>query len=478
MAEAELDEAILIRDIDRGSHYIRDWSGEADGNPSFVARPRTVDEVVALVRHCAANGIAIVPQGGHTGLVEGAAARTERPHAILSLERMNAIREIDALNFSVVVEAGCVLEALHEAVSAEDLMFPLSLGAKGSCQIGGNVATNAGGINVLRYGMMRDLVLGLEVVLPDGRVWNGLKKLRKDNTGYDLKQLFLGSEGTLGIVTAATLKLYPRPSHVETLFLAVETAEIAIRLFAAARRQLADLLSAFELISDKSVAMAMTVPDIANPLDTPAPHYVLLEAASSGPLDLEALVGGFVESAFEDGLILDGVRASSATQARKIWAIREAVVEAQARHGTHLRSDVSVPISAVAAFIDAVEAELASTAAGGIVLTYGHIGDGNLHFVVVPPDDLLGDARQRMIKASEAAIFAAVDRFEGSISAEHGIGRRKLDAFAARVAATQLDLLRTIKSGLDPANLMNPGAILDGSRSHPAPRLEGAGRRR
>ncbi|ODT22911.1 MAG: FAD-binding protein [Kaistia sp. SCN 65-12] len=460
-AEAELDEAILIRDIDRGSHYIRDWSGEADGNPAFVARPRNVDEVVQLVRHCAANGIAIVPQGGHTGLVEAAAARTEGPHAIISLERMNAVREIDPLNFSVVVEAGCVLEALHEAVSAEDLLFPLSLGAKGSCQIGGNVATNAGGINVLRYGMMRDLVLGLEVVLPDGRVWNGLKKLRKDNTGYDLKQLFLGSEGTLGIVTAATLKLFPKPARVETLFLAVESAAAAIRLFAAARRELADLLSAFELISDKSVAMAMTMPDIVNPLDTAAPHYVLLEAASSGPLDLEALVGGFVETAFEAEMILDGVRASSATQAQKIWAIREAVVEAQVRHGSHLRSDVSVAISAVARFIEQVEAELAVTAAGGIVLTYGHIGDGNLHFVVVPPDDLQGDARQRMIKASEAALFAVVDRFEGSISAEHGIGRRKHEAFAARVPATQLDLLRAVKAGLDPANLMNPGAIFD-----------------
>jgi FAD/FMN-containing dehydrogenase len=460
-AATALDETILIRDIDRGSHYIRDWSGEADGNPIFVARPRNVEEVAALVRHCMANGIAIVPQGGHTGLVEGAAARTDEPHAIISLERMNAIREIDPLNFSVIVEAGCVLEALHEAVAAEDLLFPLSLGAKGSCQIGGNVATNAGGINVLRYGMMRDLVLGLEVVLPDGRIWNGLKKLRKDNTGYDLKQLFLGSEGTLGIVTAATLKLYPKPRCVETLFLAVDSVEAAIRLFAAARRQLADLLSAFELISDKSVAMALTMPDVTNPLEGQAPHYVLLEAASSGPLDLEALVGGFVETAFEAGMILDGVRASSASQAQKIWAIREAVVEAQIRHGSHLRTDVSVPISSVAAFIDEVEAALEGIVGGGIVLTYGHVGDGNMHFVVVPAGDLQGDARHQMIKASEAAIFAVVDRFGGSISAEHGIGRRKHDAFAARVPAAQLDLLRTIKAGLDPANLMNPGAIFD-----------------
>ena len=460
-AEAVLDEAILIRDVDPGSHYIRDWTGEADGNPSFIARPRNLDDVVELVRYCGAHGLAIVPQGGHTGLVEAASARIEGGHVLVSLERMNRIRTIDPLNFSVEVEAGCVLETLHQAVEAEDLMFPLSLGAKGSCQIGGNVATNAGGINVLRYGMMRDLVLGLEVVLPDGRVWNGLKTLRKDNTGYDLKQLFLGSEGTLGIVTAATLKLFPRPSRVETIFLAVESAADAIRLFAAARRYLADLLSAFELISNRSVEMAMTMPDVGNPLGTDAPYYVLLEASSSGPLDLEALVGGFLEHALEEGMILDGVRASSATQAQKIWAIREGVVEAQAKHGTHLRTDVSVPISRVAAFIDEVEAALAISAAGGVVLTYGHIGDGNMHFVVVPPAAMQGAARQAWIKASEAAIFAVVDRFDGSISAEHGIGRTKRRAFEARASATQLDLLRTLKSGIDPDNRMNPGAIFD-----------------
>jgi len=457
-----LDETMLVRDVDRGSHYIRDWTGEADGNPSFVARPRHVDEVVELVRYCAANGLAIVPQGGHTGLVEGASARTEGPHVVVSLERMNRIRTVDPLNFSVEVEAGCILETLHQAVEAEDLMFPLSLGAKGSCQIGGNVATNAGGINVLRYGMMRDLVLGLEVVLPDGRVWNGLKTLRKDNTGYDLKQLFLGSEGTLGIVTAATLKLFPRPSNVETMFLAVESATDAIRLFAAARRQLADLLSAFELISDRSVDLAMSMPDIANPLGTDAPYYVLLEASSSGPLDLEALVGVFLEFALEEGMILDGVRAASVAQAQKIWAIREGVVEAQVKHGTYLRTDVSVPISKVALCIDEVEAELAAAVPDGVVLTYGHIGDGNMHFVVMPPRDMVeGPARHNWIKASEAVIFEVVDRFGGSISAEHGIGRAKREAFEARASATQLDLLRILKSGIDPANRMNPGAIFE-----------------
>jgi FAD/FMN-containing dehydrogenase len=461
MTEAMLDETILIRDVDRGSHYIRDWTGEADGNPSFVARPRNVEEVVELVRYCAQNGLAIVPQGGHTGLVEGASARIEGGHVLVSLERMNRIRTIDPLNFSVEVEAGCVLEVLHQAVEAEDLMFPLSLGAKGSCQIGGNVATNAGGINVLRYGMMRDLVLGLEVVLPDGRVWNGLKTLRKDNTGYDLKQLFLGSEGTLGIITAATLKLFPRPSHIETMFLAVSTATDAIRLFAAARRHLADLLSAFELISDRSVDLAMTMPDISNPLGG-APYYVLLEASSSGPLDLEALVGGFLEFALEEGMILDGVRASSVTQAQKIWAIREGVVEAQVKHGTYLRTDVSVPISSVAVCIDEVEAALAAAVADGVVLTYGHIGDGNMHFVVMPPREMAeGPARHSWIKASEGVIFEVVDRLGGSISAEHGIGRVKRSAFEKRASPMQMDLLRTIKSAIDPANRMNPGAIFE-----------------
>jgi FAD/FMN-containing dehydrogenase len=460
--ETTLDETMLIRDVDRGSHYIRDWTGEAEGNPSFVARPRSVAEVVDLVRYCAEKGFAIVPQGGHTGLVEGASARIEGGHVLVSLERMNRIRAIDPLNFSVEVEAGCVLEVLHQAVEAEDLMFPLSLGAKGSCQIGGNVATNAGGINVLRYGMMRDLVLGLEVVLPDGRVWNGLKTLRKDNTGYDLKQLFLGSEGTLGIVTAATLKLFPRPSSIETMFLAVSSASDAIRLFAAARRHLADLLSAFELISDRSVELARTMPDISNPLGTGAPYYVLLEASSSGPLDLETLVGGFLEFAMEEEMVLDGVRASSVTQAQKIWAIREGVVEAQVKHGTYLRTDVSVPISQVAACIDDVEAALAETVADGVVLTYGHIGDGNMHFVVMPPRDMPeGPDRRSWIKASEAVIFEVVDRLGGSISAEHGIGRAKRAAFEKRASATQMDLLRTLKSGIDPANRMNPGAIFE-----------------
>ncbi|WP_336801948.1 FAD-binding oxidoreductase [Kaistia sp. MMO-174] len=461
-AEAVLDETMLIRDVDRGSHYIRDWTGEADGDPSFVARPRNVDEVVELVRYCADNGLAVVPQGGHTGLVEGASARIEGGHVLVSLERMNRIRAIDPLNFSVEVEAGCVLEVLHQAVEAEDLMFPLSLGAKGSCQIGGNVATNAGGINVLRYGMMRDLVLGLEVVLPDGRVWNGLKTLRKDNTGYDLKQLFLGSEGTLGIVTAATLKLFPRPSHVETMFLAVETAAEAIRLFAAARRHLADLLSAFELISDRSVELALTMPDLVNPLETAAPYYVLLEASSSGPLDLEALVGGFLEFALEEGMILDGVRASSVAQAQKIWAIREGVVEAQVKHGTYLRTDVSVPISEVAVCIDEVEVALAGAVADGVVLTYGHIGDGNMHFVVMPPRAMAeGPERHAWIKASEAVIFEIVDRRGGSISAEHGIGRVKRSAFEKRASATQMELLRAIRSAIDPDNRMNPGAIFE-----------------
>ncbi|MCX5572234.1 FAD-binding oxidoreductase [Kaistia nematophila] len=461
-AEAVLDETMLIRDVDRGSHYIRDWTGEADGDPSFVARPRNVDEVVELVRYCADNGLAVVPQGGHTGLVEGASARIEGGHVLVSLERMNRIRAIDPLNFSVEVEAGCVLEVLHQAVEAEDLMFPLSLGAKGSCQIGGNVATNAGGINVLRYGMMRDLVLGLEVVLPDGRVWNGLKTLRKDNTGYDLKQLFLGSEGTLGIVTAATLKLFPRPSHVETMFLAVETAAEAIRLFAAARRHLADLLSAFELISDRSVELALTMPDLVNPLEMAAPYYVLLEASSSGPLDLEALVGGFLEFALEEGMILDGVRASSVAQAQKIWAIREGVVEAQVKHGTYLRTDVSVPISEVAVCIDEVEVALAGAVADGVVLTYGHIGDGNMHFVVMPPLTMAeGPERHAWIKASEAVIFEIVDRRGGSISAEHGIGRVKRSAFEKRASATQMELLRAIRSAIDPDNRMNPGAIFE-----------------
>jgi FAD/FMN-containing dehydrogenase len=451
---------LTLRDVAADSAYARDWMGDSRGAPLLVARPGTTEEVAAIVRYCRAEGLPMVAQGGHTGLVGAGAPSAAGDEVVVNLERMNRVRAIDPINFSAVVEAGCILEAVHRATAEHDLIFPLSLGAQGSCQIGGNVATNAGGINVLRYGMMRDLVLGLEVVLPDGRVWNGLKTLRKNNAGYDLKQLFLGSEGTLGIVTAAALKLFPRPTQVQTAFLAVDSVEAAMRLYAAARRDLADLLSAFELLSLATVDFALQrIATLRDPLATKAPFTVLMEVSASGLIELGTLVERFLELHMESGLIRDGALAASAAQARSFWDIREGVVEAQARQGRHLRTDVSIPISAIPAFMREASAAVAAVEPDCLTLAYGHVGDGNLHFNAVPPQGLAPERLIDCLERCEHAIFAVVDRHGGSISAEHGIGRMKRAAFLDRVSPEQLDLLRVIKRGIDPDGLMGQSRI-------------------
>ena len=302
-----LDPALIVEDQQALFRYGRDWSGDYVGVPALVLRPRSTEEVSAVVRACGAAQLPIIPQGGHTGLVGAATPLPSGEEVVVSFERLNRIREIDALNFSMVAEAGCVLQSLHEAALAEDCYFPLALGAQGSCQIGGNIATNAGGLNVLRYGMMRDLVLGLEVVLADGRVWNGLSSLRKNNTGYDLKQIFLGSEGTLGLVTAAVLKLFPRPTQTVTAFLAVETVQDAMKIYSLARRDLSDLLSAFELLPRNGVELAIhTMAGLRDPLQGQSAFYVLLEASASGFADLAAMADRFLEGLVADGLVPDG----------------------------------------------------------------------------------------------------------------------------------------------------------------------------
>jgi len=459
--EALLGPGGVVRDVDPGSRYVRDWSGDHHGRPLAVLRPRTTEEVAAIVRHCVARHLPIVPQGGHTGLVAGAVPSARGDEVVVSLERMDRIRAIDRGNFSMVAEAGCVLETVHRAAEAADRYFPLALGAQGSCQIGGNVATNAGGLNVLRYGMTRDLVLGLEVVLPDGRVWDGLGTLRKDNTGYDLKQLFLGAEGTLGIVTAAVLKLFPRPTQVETAFLAVPSTAAAMALYAAARTGLSDLLSAFELLQRRGVELSLeAMPGLRDPLASAAPVYVLMEASASGLVDLRDLVERFLAGAADDGLVVDGALAASSAQAAEFWRIREGMIEAQVRRGRHLRTDVSIPISSLARFMDEAAAALERIAPDAIALGYGHVGDGNVHLNVVPPPGLAPAAVLALLERCEDAIFDVVDALGGSISAEHGIGRIKRSAFLKRVSETELDLLQRIKTALDPAGLMNPGRIL------------------
>ena len=464
-----LDEAMRFFD-DHGAltarpdqeRYATDWSGDLTGVAKVVVRPRTTADVAAIVRYCAGQGLPVVPQGGHTGLVGGATPSKDGTEVVISLERLNRVREIDALNFTMTVEAGCVLEAVHAAAAAENRLFPLKIGAQGSCQIGGNIATNAGGINVVRYGMMRDLILGLEVVLPDGQVWNGLKKLRKNNTGYDLRQVFLGSEGTLGIVTAACLKLFPKPTQIETAFLAVTSPAAAVALFGRARVDLSDLLSAFEILPRRGLELSLAaVRGQRDPLEAPSPYYVLMEASASGLIDVRALVEAFLEGAIEEGLMTDGTLAANQAQAAAFWQIREGIIEAQAQQGRHLRTDVSIPVSRIARFLEDTHAALARTEPAAVPLAYGHLGDGNIHFNVLPPPGLDEDGRVAALYRCEAAIFKAVDAANGSISAEHGIGSVKRQAFLARTPTIEIDLMRRIKSAIDPSGTMNPGRILD-----------------
>ncbi|MBB5696408.1 FAD-binding oxidoreductase [Muricoccus pecuniae] len=450
----------VVTDPSRLARYCADWSGDLAGIPLAVARPADTAGVAAVLRLCAGEGVPVVPQGGHTGLVGGAVPSPSGNELVLSLERLDRVRSVDPVNFSMVAEAGCVLETLHCVAQEHDLLLPLSLGAKGSCQIGGNIATNAGGVNVLRYGMARDLVLGLEVVLPDGRIWNGLRSLRKNNTGYDLKQLFIGSEGTLGVVTAAVLKLFPRPTQVQTVMLGLDSVSAAMGLYAAARRDLSDLLSAFELMPRGCIDLTLrAIPGLRDPLPTPAPVYVLMEASACGLVDLAELTERFLARRMELGGILDGIVATSQAQAADFWRIREGLVEAQHRHGRHLRTDVSVPISCLPGFLEQADAELARHLPAALPVVYGHVGDGNIHYNLLPPKGLPEAEVHALLEQGEALIFALVDRFGGSISAEHGIGRVKREPFEQRLSAEDRDLLRALRSGIDPHNRMSPGRL-------------------
>ncbi|WP_182085090.1 FAD-binding oxidoreductase [Aureimonas sp. ME7] len=445
--------------------YRRDWHGDAEGEAVAVLRPASTAEVAEIVRFCAERNLAVVPQGGNTGLVLGGIPTSADGHVLLSLERMNRIRTIDAADFSAVVEAGCVLAAIKTAVEAEDLFFPLSLGAEGSCQIGGNISTNAGGINVLRYGMTREMILGLEVVLADGTIWNGLSTLRKNNSGVDLKQLFIGAEGTLGIVTAAAIRLVPKPTRTETALLALADRSDVMALYALARRECCDLLSAFELVPPEGMMLAKEAdPNLALPQIAPAPAYALIDVSATGSLDLKPLVERFFETAMERGLVIDGVLASSESQGADLWQIRDGMNEGQAKRGVHLRTDLSVPPSKVAPFIQEGMEEIARCLPDCLPVAYGHVGDGNIHFNVLPPAGLERAERDAQLKTAKTILQAIVDRYDGGISAEHGVGRLKRDDFATRRSPVQERLLRGVKALLDPREMLNPGCQLPSAR--------------
>jgi FAD/FMN-containing dehydrogenase len=441
------------------ARFSRDWSGDHYGRPLAVARPRNALEVATVMRLCSERRIPVVPQGGLTGLVGAAVAAPGGGELVISLDRLDAVRMVDPIDFAIIVEAGCILEKAKKAAEEKDCLLPITFGAQGSCRIGGNVATNAGGINVLRYGMTRDLVLGLEVVLSDGRIWNGLNVLRKDNRGYDLKQLFIGSEGTLGIVTAAALKLFPKPAQVETAMVALRSVADAMALYARARRSCGDLVTAFELILRDGLEVAIRARyDMPEPLGQGYPAYVLVELASSASIDLRTLLETFLSDAQD--LVADGAIAASRAQSERLWLYRETMVEAQGRGGRYLRTDVSVPISKLAIFLDEALRNLRHRYPEALALAYGHVGDGNVHLNVIPPIGATPESMTHLFEGAEETIFDVVDRLHGSISAEHGIGRLKQKAFLNRTEDVALDLAFTLKRALDPLGLLSPGRIL------------------
>jgi FAD/FMN-containing dehydrogenase len=426
--------------------YYTDWRKQYSAAAECVVRPATTAEVAQVVALCAREHVAVVPHGGNTGLVGGSVPTGARREMVLALGRMNRIRALDVLNDTLTAEAGCVLAAVQRAAEEAGRLFPLSLAAEGSCQIGGNLSTNAGGVNVLRYGNARDQVLGLEVVLPDGRVWDGLRGLRKDNTGYDLKQLFLGAEGTLGVITAAVLRLYPRPTASATAWIALESARHAVELLAALRERLGERISAFELVSRTCLEAVLShVADLRDPLGGSHPWYVLAEFGDSGaPEELhervaEALAGR------------EAVLAQSGEQSRSLWRIRESIPEAQFANVKH---DISLPISCIPEFVALADQALKSAFAKTDIYCFGHVGDGNLHYNVGPPS--LVDKRD----AVNRIVYDAVERLGGSISAEHGLGQLKREAIRSHKQPLELELMRALKAALDPQGLMNPGKVL------------------
>ncbi|HSQ81260.1 MAG TPA: FAD-binding oxidoreductase [Casimicrobiaceae bacterium] len=440
--------------------YLTDWRRAFNGRALAVVRPASTDEVSAVVGLCAAEGIPVVPQGGNTGMCGGAIADDSGRSVVVALGRMNRILDVDARNDTATVEAGCVLADLQAAAARERRLFPLSLAAEGSCQIGGNVSTNAGGINVLRYGNTRELTLGLEAVLPDGSVWNGLRSLRKDNTGYDLKQLFIGGEGTLGIVTRVVVKLHPAILERITVLAAVPTVDAAVELLARLREHCGETISAFELVSRRCLELVLQHgPGARDPLTHASAWYVLAEVGDThGGGGLRDRLEAGLLAASEGAIITDAVIAESMAQRETLWRLREALPEAIRAEGLAFRSDVAVAVGRVPAFVAEAGTDLERAFPGIRIVCFGHLGDGNLHFNALPNRDaaLSPDWAREVARV----LYDAVRRYDGSISAEHGIGQAKRGELARCKSAIEMTLMRQVKRMLDPNGLMNPGKLL------------------
>ncbi|HUF80358.1 MAG TPA: FAD-binding oxidoreductase [Burkholderiales bacterium] len=446
--------------------YVVDWRGLYRGATPAVVRPASTAELASVMKICAETRTAVVPQGGNTGMCGASVPHAEGAEIVLSLGRMNRILGVDALNNTLSVEAGCILSNLHAAAREAGRLFPLSLGAEGSCQIGGNLSTNAGGVNVLRYGNTRDLVLGLEVVLPDGRVWDGMRGLRKDNTGYDLKHLFIGAEGSLGIITAAVLKLFPLPRSSATAWAAAASPQAALELLALLRQHCGDRVSAFELISRNCVDLVLRhIPGTRDPLRDTHAWYVLTELGDER--DGGAVRGELEQAlaaAMNGGLVSDAAIAESQAQAQGLWRLRETIPEAaRAEPGMLYRHDIAVPVSRVPAFIADAKVALQDGFPGVDVICFGHLGDGNLHYNAFVPGRRREDPAARDAHDVTQAVYDLVGRYHGSFSAEHGIGQSKLAEMRRYKGGVELDMMRALKATFDPLGIMNPGKVLPDS---------------
>lgn len=454
-----LGESAVLTDAADMAAYVTDWTGSFTGTALAVVRPASTAEVATAIRLCAEAGVGVVPQGGNTGLVGGGVPDSGGDQIVLSTSRMRRVREVDPVADTLTVEAGTPLATVQEAAAGAGRLFPLSLGSEGSCTIGGTIATNAGGTAVLRYGMMRELVLGLEVVLPDGRVWDGLRPLRKDNTGYDLKQLFIGSEGTLGVVTAAVLRLLPATPRRATAFVALESVSTATALLPLLREHAGGQLTTWELLGRQAVDLVLAhLPGARDPFPERHEWYGLVELAGTSA-DVDERLESALGAAAAQGLLLDAVVAGSPTQRESLWALREGVSEAQKSEGATLKHDVTLPITALSRFVAEVGPRLLDALPGLRLVTYGHVGDGNLHYNISAP---VGDdaALRREAPTLTKIVYDAVTALGGSISAEHGIGALKRDAAAVYKTGVEVDLMRAVKQAIDPDGVMNPRKVV------------------